>query len=97
MTNQKIKSVAAKAIQAFQLTDEYNTVLFNWYYKGFELLKRHLVKHSLEANLENLDFEFINKEMEADEAAQADTKTDENPAEPEGEVLRPDGSEAPAA
>ena len=36
-TNQKVKSMAAKAIQAFQLTEEYNTILFNWYYKGFEL------------------------------------------------------------
>ena len=38
-TNQKVKSMAAKAIQAFQLTEEYNTILFNWYYKGFELLR----------------------------------------------------------
>ena len=36
-TNQKVKSMAAKAVQAFQLTEEYNTILFNWYYKGFEL------------------------------------------------------------
>ena len=36
-TNQKVKSMAAKAVQAFQLTKEYNTILFNWYYKGFEL------------------------------------------------------------
>ena len=55
------------------------------------------MKHDLEADLENLDFESIDREMEADEAAQATTITDENPAEPEGEVLRPDGSEAPAA
>ena len=38
-TNQKVKSMAAKAVQAFQLTEEYNTILFNWYYKGFELLR----------------------------------------------------------
>ena len=36
-TNQKVKSMAAKAVQAFQLTKEYNTILFNWSYKGFEL------------------------------------------------------------
>ena len=89
--------MVAKAVQAFQLIDEYNTVLFNWYYKGFELLRRYLVKHNLEANLENLDFESIDREMEADEVAQATTITVENLAEPEGEVLRPDGSEAPAA
>ena len=38
-TNQKVKSMAAKAVQAFQLTEEYNTILFNWYYKGFKLLR----------------------------------------------------------
>ena len=55
------------------------------------------MKHDLEADLENLDFESIDREMEADEAAQATTITDENPTEPEGEVLRPDGSEAHVA
>ena len=55
------------------------------------------MKHNLEADLENLDFESIDREMEADEVAQATTITVENLAEPEGEVLRPDGSEAPAA
>ena len=34
----KIKIVAAKSVEAFQQTEEYNTVLFSWYYKGFELL-----------------------------------------------------------
>lgn len=55
------------------------------------------MKHSLEVDLENLDFESIDKEMEANEAAQAVASTIENPAELEGEVLRPDGSEAPVA
>lgn len=36
--NQKVKTVVAKAIKAFQQTEEYNTMLFNWDYKGFELL-----------------------------------------------------------
>ena len=27
--NQKIKTMAAKAVQAYQLTEEYNTVLFS--------------------------------------------------------------------
>ena len=36
-TNQKVKSMAARAVQAFQLTKEYNTILFNWSYKGFEV------------------------------------------------------------
>ena len=61
MANQKIKTVAAKAVQAFQLTEEYNNVLFNWYYKGFKLLRRYSVKHGLGVDLKNLDFESIKK------------------------------------
>lgn len=68
--NQKIKFMATKAVQAFQLTEEYNTVLFSWYYKGFELLKRYMVKHPSRVNLEDLDFEEVDKEMEVDEATQ---------------------------
>ena len=82
MANQKVKSITAKVVQAFQLTDDYNMVLFSWYYKGFELLRRYLVKHGLGVDLEDLDFEAIDKEMEADEAAQATTTTDENPTNP---------------
>ena len=37
-TKEKIKTIAAKTVEAFQQT-EYNTVLFNWYYTGFELLR----------------------------------------------------------
>ena len=37
VVNQRIKTNVAKAVQQ---TEEYNTVLFNWYYKGFELLRR---------------------------------------------------------
>ena len=37
VAKEKIKTVAAKAVKAFQQTEKYNTVLFNWYYKGFEL------------------------------------------------------------
>ena len=53
--------MAAKAIQTFQLTEEYNTVLFSWYHKGFELLRRYLVKHGPGVDLVNLDLESINK------------------------------------
>ena len=95
--NQKIKTVAANAIQAFQLTEECNIVLFNWYYKGFELLKRYLVKHGSRDDLENLDFESIDKEMEANEAAQAAATNDGNPANPKREALRPDGDDVPTA
>ena len=91
MANQKVKSITAKVVQAFQLTDEYNMVLFSWYYKGFELLRRYLVKHGPRVDLEDLDFEAIDKEMEADEAAQATTTTNENPTNP-----REGGNNAPA-
>ena len=61
--------MATKAIQAFQLTEEYNTVLFSSYYKGFKLLRQYMVKHPSGVNLEDLDFEKVDKELEADEAA----------------------------
>lgn len=61
--------MATKAVQAFQLTEEYNTLLFNWYYKGFELLRWYLNKHPSKVDLENLDFEEVDKEMENDKAA----------------------------
>ena len=44
-TNQKKKSTVAKAVYAFQLMEEYNAILFGWYFKGFELLRRYLIKH----------------------------------------------------
>ena len=82
-TNQKVKSVATKAVHTFQLTDKYNTIMFGWYYKGLKLLRRYLVKNGPEKNLEDLDFEAIDKEMEADEAAQVAVAADENPLEPD--------------
>ena len=71
LSEQKMKIVVAKAVHAFQLTDEYNAILFGWYFKGFELLRRYLIKHGLGMDLEDLDFEGIDKEIEADEVAQA--------------------------
>ena len=56
-------------MQAFQLTEEYNIVLFSWYFKGFELLRRYLTKHNPEVNLENLDFKEVDKEIKAGEVA----------------------------
>ena len=35
---QKMKVAVAKAVTTFQTADEYNTILFQWYFKGFELL-----------------------------------------------------------
>lgn len=78
--NQKVKSIATKVVQAFQLTNEYNMVLHSWNYKGFKLLRRYLVKHGPGADLEDLDFEAIDKEIKIDEAAVA---IDENPVEPD--------------
>ena len=71
LAGQRMKNVMAKAIHAFQTTDEYNTILFQWYFKGFELLRRYLKKHGPRTNLEELDFEVVDKEIEANEAAQA--------------------------
>ena len=50
-------------VQAFQLTNEYNSVLLSWYFKVFELLRRYTVKHNPGVDLENLDFEVMDKEM----------------------------------
>ena len=55
-----MKTVAAKAVEAFQQIKEYNIVLFSWYYKGFELIRQYLVKHPSGVNLENLDIEVVN-------------------------------------
>jgi len=66
--NHEVSIVGDNAVQAFQLTDKYNYVLLNWYFKGLELLRRYLMKHKLEEDLESLDFEAVDKEMEADEA-----------------------------
>ena len=64
-----MKVALAKVVNAFQATDEYNTILFQWYLKGFELLRRYLIKHGLGTELEELDFEVVDKEVKADEAA----------------------------
>ena len=69
-SSQKMKNAMAKAVHAFQLMEEYNTILFGWYFMGFELLRRYLIKHGPETDLEDLDFEAVDKEIEADEAAQ---------------------------
>ena len=72
---QRMKIAVAKAVTAFQTTEEYNTILFQWYFKGFELLRRYMIKHGSGVDLENLDFEAVDREMEKDEAAQASAQT----------------------
>ncbi|XP_030940939.1 uncharacterized protein LOC115965778 [Quercus lobata] len=68
---EKLATIAARSVEAFQTTDEYNTVFFSWYFKGFELLRRYLVKHPSGVNMESLDLEEVDKEMALDEAAQS--------------------------
>ena len=78
---QKMKVAVAKAVTAFQTTEEYNTILFQWYFKGFELLRRYLIKHGPGVNLEDLDFKAVDKEIEEDEAAQAVASTGVEPSQ----------------
>ena len=66
---ERTKRIAAKAIKDFQQTEEYNTVLFSWYFKGFKLLRKYFMKHHFGVDLEKLDLEEVDKEMAADEAA----------------------------
>ena len=65
---ESLKTIAARSIEAFETTDEYNTVLFSWYFKGFKLLRRYLVKHPSGVDLGKLDLEEVDQEMAADEA-----------------------------
>ena len=89
VANQKIKTVVANVIHAIQLIEKYNAILFGWYFKGFELLRRYLIKHSPGTDLEDLDFEAIDKEIEADRVAQVATIIGEDPPE-----LEKDGNDA---
>ena len=68
---QRMNAVIAKAVLAFQSTNEYNTILFQWYFKGFELWRKYLIKHGSGTDLDELDFEAIDKEMAEDEVALA--------------------------
>ena len=78
---EKIKTIVAKSMEAFQLTEEYNTVFFNWYFKGFELLRWYLAKHPVGMDLKNLDLEEVHKEMVADEASQSKTPKGDAPGD----------------
>ena len=69
IAKERAKGLAAKAIEGFQQTKEYNTVLFNWYFKGFKLLRRYFIKHPSGVDLEKLDLKEVDKEMAANEAA----------------------------
>ena len=73
---ESLKTIVAKSVEAFQTTDEYNLVLFSWYFKGFELLRRYLVKHPSGVDMAKLDLEEVDQEMAADEANHSTTETD---------------------
>ena len=64
-----MKTIAAKAAKTFQQTEEYNTVLFSWNYKGINLFYQYLVKYPSRVDLENLDMEVIHKEKAANKAS----------------------------
>ena len=64
VAKEKIKTIAIKAVKGFQ-----QIVLFSWYFKGFELLRRYFIKHPSGVDLENLDLEEVDKEMATDEAS----------------------------
>ena len=86
---ESLKTIAARSIKAFQTTDEYNTVLFSWYFKGFELLRRYLVKHPSGVDLGKLDLEEVDQEMATDEAAQSSAiETDALESAPANEALK---------
>ena len=88
---QQMKIDVAKAVTAFQTTEEYNTILFQWYFKGFELLRRYMIKHSPGVDLENLDFEAVDKAMEEDEVAQASAQTAASTGVEPSQANRDDG------
>lgn len=61
------------------------------YFKGFELLIRYLTKHNPGVDLEGLDFEVVDKEMEADEVTEAAVvaPAEGNVPKAEGDALEP--------
>ena len=76
---EKVKTIVAKDVEAFQQTEEYNIVLFSWYYKGFEILRWYLVKHPSRVDLENLDMEVVDQEMATDEVTQSNAPAEDAP------------------
>ena len=88
---QRMKIAVVKAVTAFQTTEEYNTILFQWYFKGFELLRRYMIKHGPGVDLENLYFEAVDKGMKEDEAAQALAQTAASTGVEPSQVDKDDG------
>ena len=90
---EKIKTIVVKAVKGFQQIEKYNIVLFSWYFKGFELLRRYFIKHPFGVDLENLDLEEVDKEMATDEASNS-TALDGDA--PESALPPPTGDDAVA-
>ena len=84
---ESLKTIAAMSVEAFQITDEYNSVLFSWYFKGFEFLRRYLVKHPSGMDMAKLDLEEVDQEMVADEANHSATEIDALKTVPANEGL----------
>ena len=87
---ESLKTIATKSVEAFQTTDEYNSMLFSWYFKGFELLRRYLVKHPSGVDMVKLDLEEVDQEIAADEANHSTTETDAPETVPANEA--PEGA-----
>ena len=81
VAKEKLKTIAARSVEAFQQTEGYSTVLFSWYFKGFELLRRYLVKHPTGVDLPSLDLEVVDQEMAVDEAAQSSAPEGDTPGD----------------
>ena len=77
---ESLKTIAARSV-------EYNSVLFSWDFKGFELLRRYLVKHPSGVDMAKLDLEEVDQEMAADEANHSATETDAPETVPTYEAL----------
>ena len=67
-------------------------MLFSWYFKGFELLRRYLVKHPSSVDMAKLDLEEADQEMAADEANHSAIETDAHETAPANEA--PEGAPA---
>ena len=83
---ESLKTIATRSVKAFQTTDKYNSVLFSWYFKGFERLRRYLVKHPSGVDMAKLDLEEVDQEMAADEANHFATETDAPETAPANEA-----------
>ena len=65
-------------IAQFQESEHYSNLLFTQYFKGFELLRRWMLKHQGEAiDLSTLDFEAVDIKMIANEAKEKERRATE--------------------